>query len=83
MKRSELKTIIRLVKQEIIKEDYSWEIQRGKEWDAFEQARQVFGDETLLSQIAKAMGTDDLGTTLAFIFRNNDFTDSLYLKEQL
>jgi hypothetical protein len=62
-----------------IKEDYGWGIQRGKEWDAFEDALEVFGAERLVEELARAMETDDLGDTLSFIFRNWEY-ESPYLE---
>jgi len=62
-----------------IKEDYGWEIRRGKEWDAFEDAVDNFGADTVAEGFAGAMGTDELGENLSFMFRNWDY-QSPYLK---
>jgi len=59
---------------------YGWEIKRGKEWDAYEEALEIFGAESLVDQIAQAMSKDDLGETIAFIYRNNDI-DSEFLDD--
>jgi hypothetical protein len=58
---------------QIVKEDYGWEIQRGSEWEAFEDALEVFGAEKLAEELARAMGNQELGENLAFIFRNWDY----------
>jgi len=67
-------------KFEILNESYGWEIQRGKENDAFEDAKEAFGAEALLDELALAMGTDQLGENLAYIFRNNDY-QSPFIKD--
>jgi len=56
----------------VLESSYGWEIKRGKEWDAYEEALEIFGAESLVDQIAQAMRKDDLGETIAFIYRNND-----------
>ena len=60
--------------------DYGWEIRRGKEFDALDEFVEYVGEKSALDQLAQAMGTDELGENLAFIFRQNDFSDSSYLK---
>jgi hypothetical protein len=70
---------IKEYKSLFVKEDYGWEIKRGKEWDAFEDALEMMGAEEMAVSLAKAMGTRELGKTLSFIFRNYDY-QSPYLK---
>ena len=60
-------------KIQTLNEDYGWEIRRGKEWDAFEDATDVFGAEEMAKSLALAMGDSELGEILAFIFRNYDY----------
>ena len=67
-------------KIEVLNEGYGWEIQRGKEFEAFEDAKEAFGAEALLDELALAMGTDQLGENLAYIFRNNDY-QSPFIKD--
>ena len=55
-----------------LREDYGWEIKRDSEWDAFDYLAEVLGYEELAVAIAKAIGTDELGKTLAYICRNYD-----------
>ncbi len=66
-------------KKDLKEDNYGWEIQRGQEWDAYEDAREVFGDEGLLDALVRAMGDNELGENLAYIFRANDYR-SPYLK---
>lgn len=57
----------------------SYKIKRGKEWDAFDEALEIFGAESLLEQFAKAMGTNELSEMLGYIYQMNDIEDSEYV----
>ena len=59
-------------------EDYGRKIRRGKEWDALEDYVDAVGADYALNSIARAMGDSELGETLAYIFRNEDY-ESPYL----
>ena len=76
----ELRDILHYLKKKNEKnEDYGWEIIRGKEFEAFEEYVELVGEKHALDSIVRAMGTEELGNTLAFIFRNEDFNNSSYL----
>lgn len=72
-----------MINERVLKEDYGWEIKRGKEWDALEEMIEIMGEKRALDSIARWMGTDDLGKAIAFIYRNNDISDSQYLEEKI
>ncbi len=66
--------------KETLKENnYGWEIQRGKERDAFHDAMEMFGAKEMADSLARAISSDELGEYLAFIFGNLDY-QSPYLK---
>ena len=65
-------------KIEVLTEDYGWEIQRGQEYAALEDAIEVMGAEEVLNSLAAYMKTDELNAALGFIFKNWDY-DSPYL----
>ena len=66
-------------KKDLKEDNYGWEVQRGKEMDAFDDAMEMFGAEEMANSLAQAIGSDELGENLAFIFRNWDY-QSPYLK---
>ena len=80
MKKSELRKIIKEEIQNVTEENYGWQIERDKEWGAYEEALEAFGAEKLVKAMAKAMGSNELGKTLEFIFRQRDY-DSPYLEK--
>lgn len=80
MKKSELRKMIKEEIQNLTEENYGWQIERGKEWDAYEEALETFGAEKFANEMAKAMGSNELGETLEFIFRQWDY-DSPYLEK--
>lgn len=62
-----------------IKEDYGWEVSYDNIWNLYEDMKEYFGAEELLESIVRAMGTYDLGDTLTYICRMNDY-ESPYLE---
>lgn len=62
-----------------IKEDYGWEVSYDNIWNLYEDMKEAFGAEELLESIVRAMGTYDLGDTLTYICRMNDY-NSQYLE---
>ena len=58
-------------------ESYGWVVKSEDAWDKLELWKETVGAEQALDDIAKAMGTDELSSCLAFIFRNNDFREGL------
>ena len=70
----------RIDHKEMIEEDYGWKIQRGHEWDAFEDALEYFGPEMLVEEFARAMGNEELRENLAFIFRMHEY-ESEFLED--
>lgn len=56
------------------------EVRRGEEWEAFEDALEVFGADTLVQEIVRALDTNELREVLSFIFRMHDY-ESPYLKD--
>jgi len=77
--KKELTKIISEVIDNHINEDYGWDIKRGKEQDALEDAIEMFGEKSILQQLVQAMGTSALSDNLSYIFRMNDY-ESPYLK---
>lgn len=62
-------------------ESYGWYVDPSEAWDKLQLWVDAVGAEQALDDIAKAMGTDELSECLAFIFRNNDFRESLSEEE--
>ena len=56
-------------------ESYGWVVNPEDAWDKLELWKETVGAEQALDDLAKAMGTDELSSCLAFIFRNNDFKE--------
>lgn len=56
-------------------ESYGWVVNPEDAWDKLELWKETVGAEAALDDLAKAMGTDELSSCLAFIFRNNDFKE--------
>ena len=56
-----------------LKEDYGWEIQRGKEWEAYEDYKEMAGADQVADDKAQQMGTAALNDALSYIFRNWDY----------
>lgn len=49
---------------------------RNSIWEAYEEYKKLVGAEQALQSIIKAMGTDELVSSLAYIFRMNDFEEA-------
>lgn len=58
-------------------ESYGWVVKPEDAWDKLQLWIDAVGAEQALDDITKAMGTDELSSCLAFIFRNNDFREGL------
>ena len=56
-------------------ESYGWVVNPEDAWNKLELWKETVGAEAALDDLAKAMGTDELSSCLAFIFRNNDFKE--------
>lgn len=56
-------------------ESYGWVVNPEDAWDKLQLWIDTVGAEAALDDIAKAMGTEELSSCLAFIFRNNDFKE--------
>lgn len=56
-------------------ESYGWVVNPDDAWDKLQLWIDTVGAEAALDDIAKAMGTEELSSCLAFIFRNNDFKE--------
>lgn len=56
-------------------ESYGWVVNPEDAWDKLQLWIDTVGAEAALDDIAKAMGTEELSSCLAFIFRNNDFRE--------
>lgn len=56
-------------------ESYGWVVNPEDAWDKLELWKETVGAEAALDDLAKAMGTDELSSCLAFIFRDNDFKE--------
>ena len=56
-------------------ESYGWVVNPEDAWDKLQLWVDTVGAEAALDDITKAMGTEELSSCLAFIFRNNDFKE--------
>ena len=56
-------------------ESYGWVVNPEDALDKLQLWIDTVGAEAALDDIAKAMGTEELSSCLAFIFRNNDFKE--------
>ena len=56
-------------------ESYGWVVDENEAWEAYEFACDYFGKENLDDQIVSSLSVDELASSLAFIFRMNDFRE--------
>lgn len=56
-------------------ESYGWVVDENEAWEAYEFACDYFGKEELDDQIVSSLSVDELASSLAFIFRMNDFRE--------
>ena len=56
-------------------ESYGWVVDENEAWEAYEFACEYFGKDNLDDQIVTSLGVDELASSLAFIFRMNDFRE--------
>ena len=56
-------------------ESYGWVVDDNEAWEAYEFACEYFGKDNLDDQIVTSLGVDELASSLAFIFRMNDFRE--------
>ena len=56
-------------------ESYGWVVEDWEAWDAYEFAIDsgYWDEATLNADIVQTLGTDELASSLAYIFRMNDF----------
>ena len=71
------KKVSKIVSKKSIKsgESYGWVVNPEDAQEKLQLWIDTVGAEAALDDIAKAMGTDELSSCLAFIFRNNDFRE--------
>lgn len=56
-------------------ESYGWVVEDYEAWDAYEFACEYFGKEDLDDQIVTSLSSEELASSLAFIFRMNEFRE--------
>lgn len=56
-------------------ESYGWVVESSEAWEAYDMACDYLGKETVNQAIVDSMGTDELAESLAFLFRQWDFTE--------
>ena len=54
-------------------ESYGWVVGESEAWEAYEFACEYFGKEDLDAQIVSSLSVDELASSLAYIFRMNEF----------
>lgn len=69
------------MKNRMREESYGWIILPANALDAYEEAIEYFGKESLDEQIVESLSQEELAKSLEFIFRMNDFNESSYLEE--
>lgn len=77
MKRNSIEANKKSAKRRPVKaaESYGWVVDENEAWEAYEFACDYFGKENLDDQIVSSLSVDELASSLAFIFRMNDFRE--------
>ena len=77
MKHNSIKANKKSAKRRPVKaaESYGWVVDENEAWEAYEFACDYFGKENLDDQIVSSLSVDELASSLAFIFRMNDFRE--------
>lgn len=56
-------------------ESYGWVVDENEAWEAYDFACEYFGKDELDAEIVQNLSVDELASSLAFIFRMNDFRE--------